>query len=373
MRKLTVAAALLAARSAAAQVGTPTSIDGFELRTALFEQTGHGWQSRAGDPGQPGSERTVIWEPMFHLGVADGEWTHDATLVVDIVSAASPDALDAISTASAVNEAATLDVTSTYHAGDDRFSVRYGAHVEEPFRSIFLGGGWARDLAEKNATIAITGLVIGDFFDDIDFDGRRHDSDTRATMTLNASASQILSPTTLVDASYGLTYQRGTLETTWNSVPLAGGERGGEIFPGPRLRHALAARISQHIPETHSTLKASYRFYIDNYGLDAHTVEVAAYQYLVPWLYLRGTYRYYVQSGVDFYGEMFLFDARPRTSDSDLAPFHAHELGAKLVMLAEQSPIEFLRRSTIDASFFHYQRSNDLTVSMFVLSFGMRF
>jgi hypothetical protein len=359
---------------AAAGPAAAQTIDGFELRTALFEQFGRGFQSRAGDPGQPGSERTTIWEPLFHLGVRDGAWTHDASLIVDVVSAASPDALDAISTASAVNEAATLDVTSTVQTdAGDRWSVRYGGHVEEPFRSVFLGGGWAHDLAEKNATVSLTGLVIGDVFDDIDFDGRRHGTDTRATMTLNASASQILSPTTLVDASYGLTYQRGTLETTWNSVPLPGDMRGSEIFPGPRLRHALSARIAQHIPDTGSTLKASYRFYVDNYGLVAHTVEVLAYQYIVPWLYVRGSYRYYVQNGVDFYGEMFAFDAHPRTSDSDLAPFHAHEWGAKLVVLAERSPIELLRRSTIDASFFRYVRSNDLDVSMFVLSFGMRF
>jgi hypothetical protein len=369
MRELTALMVVVAVRAAAAQ-----SVDTFELRTALFEQFGHGFQSRAGDPGMAGSERTTIWEPLFRLTVRDGAWTHDATVTVDIVSAASPDALDAITTASAVNEAATLDVTTTYQAdGDDRLSIRYGAHIEEPFRSVFIGFGWARDLAEKNATVSLSALVMGDVFDDIDFNGYRHDETTRATMTFNAAASQILGPTTLVDASYGLTYQRGTIENTWNSVPLGDDSRGPEIFPGPRLRHALSARIAQHIPDTHSTVKASYRFYIDNYGLDAHTAEVLAYQYLVPWLYLRGSYRYYWQSGVDFYGQMFGPGTTPRTADSDLAPFHAHEWGVKLVMLAEQSPFDFLRRSSIDASFFRYVRSNDLTVSMFALSFGMRF
>lgn len=369
MRQLAALALAVALRGAAAQ-----TVDGFEVRAALFEQFGHGFQSRAGNPGVPGSERTTIWEPMFRLTVADGRWTHDATLIVDVVSAASPDALDAISTASAVNEAVTLDVTTTYRADDDdRVSVRYGAHVEEPYRSGFLGIGWAHDLAEKNATVSLTALGMADAFDDIDLFGNRHGETSRGSVTVNAAASQILGPTTLVDASYGLTYQRGTLQNTWNSVPLGGDSRGPEIFPGPRVRHALSGRIAQHIPDTRSTLKASYRLYSDNYGLDAHTAEVMAYQYLVPWLYLRGSYRYYWQSGVDFYGEMFEPGTTPRTADSDLAPFHAHEWGVKLVMLAERSPFELLRRSALDASFFRYVRSNDLTVSMFVLSFGMRF
>jgi hypothetical protein len=374
MRKLGLLLALLGTRGAAAQ-----SLDDLELRTAFFSQTGRGFQSRAADrPDLAGSERATIWEPLFRLQLSDPTrtWTHDASLVVDVVSAASPDALDAISSASAVNEAVTLDITSTYHAtSDERLSARYGIHFEEPFRSGWAGLGWSRDLADKNATIAVSGLVMVDLFDRLDWYGRRDGTTNRTTMTANVAASQVLSPTTLVDGSYGLTYQYGTLENTWNSVPLDGGmTRGGERFPGPRLRHAFAGRISQHVPQTSSTLKASYRFYVDNYGLDAHTAEVMAYQYIGPWLYLRGSYRYHWQSGVRFYGEMFPADTmEARTADSDLAPLHAHEWGVKLVMLAERSPLAALRRSSFDVSFFRYRRSNDLTVTMFVAAFGMRF
>src|SRR5262249_27623931 len=104
MRKLAALWVLVAPTAAAQSIGS------FEMREALFVQFGHGFQPRAGPPAGPGSERTTIWEPMFRLVITDGRWTHDASLSVDVVSAASPDALDAISTASAVNEAATLDV-----------------------------------------------------------------------------------------------------------------------------------------------------------------------------------------------------------------------------------------------------------------------
>src|SRR5262249_50618614 len=156
MRKL-AALWVLVAPPAAAQ-----SIDRFEMRAAPVEQVGHGLQSRAGPPAGPGSERTTIWEPMFRLVITDGRWTHDASLSVDVVSAASPDALDAISTASAVNEAATLDVTTTYAAGsDDRVSVRYGGHVEEPYPSGLLRVGRAHDLAPHNATGSLTPPRLG--------------------------------------------------------------------------------------------------------------------------------------------------------------------------------------------------------------------
>jgi hypothetical protein len=240
---------------------------------------------------------------------------------------------------------------------------------------LWLGGGWSHDLADGNATVSLTLVGMADFFDHITWSGSQEGYSDRETFSVNAAASQMLSETTLVDASYGFTFQTGTLETTWNSVPLSDGLRGDEQFPGARGRHAFAVRLAQHIPLTHSTAKLAYRFYIDNYGLDAHTAELMAYQHLVPWIYLRGSYRFYRQSGVDFYAPMFERDAGPRTSDSDLAPFTAHEGGLKVVMLAERSPIEWLRRSFFDLSVFRYQRTDgpDLNVTLFGAAFGMRF
>src|SRR5262249_117526 len=170
------------------------------------------------------------------------------------------------------------------------------------------------------------------------------------------------------------TFQTGTLETTYNSVPLVGGDRGDEIFAGRRFRHAIAGRLSQHIPETRSTLKASYRYYTDNYQLTAHTVEGQLYQYLADSRYSRGSYRYHWQSGVDFFATAFEPGwVGPQTSDSDLAPFTAHEVGLKLVLLAERSPWVGLKRSFIEASFYHYWRTNDLQVNWLTVAFGRKF
>src|SRR5262245_56121697 len=124
-------AILLLAAAAEAQ-----TLEEMELRGAFFDQTGNGYQSVAGPPRGPGSENTLIFEPMFHVKLRqDAEWSHAIDVTVDIVSNASADAIDANSSASAVNEAATVDVTTSYRNGDDRADVRYGFHLEEPFRS----------------------------------------------------------------------------------------------------------------------------------------------------------------------------------------------------------------------------------------------
>ena len=203
------------------------------------------------------------------------------------------------------------------------------------------------------------------------FRGLRH----KVSLNSNLSFSQILSPTTLFDASYGITYQNGTLQTTYNSIDLSGtDERGEELFPTERVRQALSARISQHIPQTHSTIKASYRYYFEdeNFGLTAHTAELQGFQYLNRWLYARGSYRYYTQSGVDFFATEFpvgLAEDTSRTSDSDLAPFSANEYGLKLVVLGEKAPLSFLKKATFDMSYTFYKRGSDLGTSDLSMQF----
>jgi hypothetical protein len=382
LRELSVLVAVLAAASAARADG---DLKETEAQFTFFNQTGHGWQSVAGIPrggGAPGDESVTVYEPWFHIAFAgEDEWTHDIAVGVDVVTLASPDAIDAMSSASAVNEALDVAGTARYEpAGPETITLRYGFHIEEPLRSVSLGAGYARRFADDNFTLAVSAMVTGDYFDDITMSGHIDGQTERYTANGNLSATQLLSPTTVLDLSYGFTLQAGTLITTWNSVPFTDGARGPEIFPdGARTRHAFSGRISQHLPATHTTLKASYRYYVDNYGLEAHTVEVMAYQYLTPWLYVRGSYRFHTQTGVDFYADQFAPPPRgmkptdPETSDSDLAPFDAHEIGAKLTLLAGLAPHGFLRETSFDAAFYRYWRTNDLEVLVFAVSLGKRF
>ncbi len=354
-------------------------VESFELRIGWFDQRGHGYQSQEGLDGNPGSEDAIIFQPMALFRIRSSpNVRHTVTIPVDVVSAASPDALDAITSASRVNESASVDIASTIDHGVDTLALHFAAGFEEPLRTGSYGAAWTRRLAEDNATLTLSGNATFDYFDNIREDGITDEQRSRVAVNANLGGSQILSPTTLVDGSYGLTYQVGVLEQTWNAVP-----RGryltplGEKLPHERLRHALAGRISQHLPGIATTLKLAYRFYADDFGLVAHTVELRAYQYLTRWLVVRGTWRFHRQRAVDFYTE----DARmleprpllPRTADSDLARFDAHELGVKLMVLPRRARWAWLRPHSFALSYDRYTRSNDLTMDVFALEWGRSF
>jgi len=322
------------------------------FRVAIFDQEGHGYQSQDGPAGGPGSEALMVYQGIAHLALHQNEdVTHTATIPLDVVTSASADALDATTSASRVNEASGIDYVTEWQATDvDGARFRGGFRIEEPFRSFFTGAAYVRSLAQDNALVSVSGNYIHDFFDTIDQNGVIQGNSQRQTLNLNGSVSQVLSPTTIAWLTYGVTRQWGVLQQTWNGVPVVidcppammgpdpcyRQRPAAEQLPDSRLRHALSARLAQFVPATRSTVRLHYRYYVDDWGMQAHTALVELYQELGAYLRLGLRYRYHFQTGVDFWTRSIpgaaVTDPAPRTSDSDLARLHANEVGAKLLV-----------------------------------------
>lgn len=347
-------------------------VESLRTRFSYLDQTGRGYQSQAGPLSGPGSEQLTVLAPMAELTVRQGaSVTHRLAVPVDIVSAASPDAVDAMSSASRWNEAASLDLTTTYQATPHSSAfVRGLIHLEENFRAYGFGTGFAHGFAEDNTTLAVSLNTIIDWFDTYDIQGFYLEHVWRTTTNANAGVTQLLSPTTVANLSYGVTVQHRHLGVTTNSVPLADLSRGPELLPSLRHRHAFAGQLVQWLP-WNAALHASYRLYVDNWGITAHTLETQLYQRLTPQFYLRASYRLHQQSAADFFSTFAMPSDPHRTADSDLADFTAHEGGGKLVL--ELGDVGGVREVTIDIGADRYIRSNDLRVSLYSCGLGLRF
>jgi hypothetical protein len=351
---------------------SPFSIEGVRVRYTQFEQSGLGYQSQAGPAAGQGSEWALIEEPQLEVVARQGDkLTHRLWVPLDVVTAASPDALDAVSSASRTNEAGTVDLTSTYQATrTDSAFVHAGFHLEEPFRSWSLGAGWARSLADDNALVAISVQQVWDWFDSFTIYGVRTGHENRSTTNLNLGLTQLLSPTTLVHVDYGATVQLGTLGNTWNSVPLTGGQRAGELLPDFRQRHAFVGRLAQFLP-WNGALHLFYRLYVDDWGILGNTFEAQLYQRLSRYVYVRASYRFHLQRGADFFTTRAGGEERYRTSDSDLDSFTAHTVGAKVAL---DLPLRGLARSFhLDVGWERYLRSNGLNATIVSCGLGVRF
>jgi hypothetical protein len=322
----------------------------------------------------PGSEAMWLLEPWALVTLRQSDRvTHEITIPVDVITAASPDAVDATTSASRRNESVDVEVRTTIKQSDrDTLTTRVSAHYEEPLSSGTLGAGWRRSFADDNATFGASANISFDGFDNHDHYGDYLGKTAREAANANVSASQLLSPTTVLDGSYGVTYQHGTLDNGWNAVPVAGGTLTDERLPRDRVRHALTVRLAQHVPATRSTFKTWYRAYADDFGLVAHSVEVAGYQYLTSWLYVRASYRFHHQTGVDFFTTGLAMAPSPsllRTADSDLAPLSANEWSLQLAIVRGRAP-SCLRAWSLSAEVMRYWRTNDLQITALALGVG---
>jgi hypothetical protein len=349
-------------------------IESSRLRFTYFDQDGRGYQSQAdrASPLTPGSERTIVAQPQLEVIAHQGtKYTHRLWVPLDVISAASPDAIDAISTASAINEGATFDLSTTYHR-DRRTdgAVRVAFRVEEPFRSWQLGGAFRRAFLEDNTVLEASLNQTFDWLDKFTIQGWRNGRGYRSSTNGNLGVTQLLSPYTIANLNYGVTVQLGELSNTWNAVPSIDGKLIQELLPELRHRHAFVARVAQALP-WRAALKAMYRFYVDNWGILAHTVEVRLYQRVGPWFYVRATYRFHQQNAPDFWTTAADPMARHRSADSDLASLNAQTLG--LLASFDLRLSRHVKELHADLGYERYFRSNGMNVDMYLCSVGLRY
>ncbi len=106
-----------------------------------------------------------------------------------------------------------------------------------------------------------------------------------------------------------------------------------ERLPSTRFKLPVGARLNYYISEL-LVLRTYYRYYIDDWGLKAHTVNIDLPIRFTPKVSLTPSYRFYTQNQVKWYApyETHLSTEQYYTSDPDLAKFKSNQysLGAEL-------------------------------------------
>jgi hypothetical protein len=351
-------------------------IESITTRITGYDQFGAGYQSKAGPLTGPGSERLTVFEPQVEIVATQGDrLTHRVWVPIDMVTAASPHSAqptpDVTSGASRKLEGGTLQWTTGYKVDkSSQVALTSGLHLENPFRSWNAGLSASRAFADQNTVVSGSVVGILDWFDRFYISGERDGRTERSTTLASVGVTQVLTPTTVANLNYGLTLQTGELGNTWNVVPLANGQRGPEILPTWRTRHALVGRMSQFLP-WNGALRLYYRFYADDWGIAAHSVEGQLMQRLTQSLYIGALYRFHTQTGPFFFTTLAPVDATLRVADSDLAPLHSQTIGGKLV--GDVNVRGLARALHYELEYDRYFRSNDLQMDIVSCALGLRF
>jgi len=153
-----------------------------------------------------------------------------------------------------------------------------------------------------------------------------------------------------------------------------------ELHPSHRTRKAGTARISQFLPPIRASLIGSYRYYWDTWAVKSSTAELKLNKYVTNDLVFSVDYRYYSQTGSNFYqpeyiGDAYTLDAY-RTVDYKLTPFSSNNFGLSLNLMLRAfgkpgSDLEFLENSSVELTYFRY--FNTLDFSADIVQFAIKF
>ena len=253
-----------------------------------------------------------ITEPILWGQATIAEvWEVSGSAAIDIITGASPQLVtnldgkpvQTVSGASISDRRTTWDVKVGRRFGDYTFSASRAESHEEDYISHAFGLEARWDLNSKLTTLT---AAFGRSNDRVRSSDDPSLDEHRGTDQYLVGISQVITPVSAVQST--LTYSRGqgwyndpykfTLTFYPDGSPPAFMP---DRRPSQRDAWAWTTRYRHHFASARNTLQAEYRFYHDDWGIDAHTLEVALHHDFDEKLALRPALRYYTQSAADFY------------------------------------------------------------------------
>jgi hypothetical protein len=218
-----------------------------------------------------------------------------------------------------------LGATATTRAAETDASLSYTHSAENDWQSHAISAALSRDLAHKNAKLS---LAYGYTRNRV---GRAGDPSFEKALAVHGAdvgLAQIVDRKTLATLSYTISHASGYQGSPYRFI-MTEGFAAPEVTPETRLRHAITARVLRALGRR-SSIDGSYRFYLDDWGIRSHTVEVAYTRELGEAVSLRVRARGYRQNRADFYQETYAMPMRYMTVDRELSTFWDAAGGVKL-------------------------------------------
>lgn len=303
---------------------------------------------------QPGLDRIKVVAPSIYvLAPFAGNWSIESTLVHDSISGASPRWHTNISGASRMEDRRTaVDVKATRYF--DRWSVglRGSNSTENDYRSNAVALEVRLSSPDNNTTWVAGVGVTRDTINPVNELVVNQKKDVTDVMF---GVTQTWTKNDLVQANLSYVRGRGYFNDPYKLA---------DIRPRSRDQTIALLRWNHFIEGDNgtlagSTVRSSYRFYSDTFGVRAHTGQVEWVKPVNDRFSVIPSARYYTQSAANFYfdpvydpeiGEPFpVGNPRYFSPDTRLSAYGAITLGAKVEWRIDQ-------RWTADVKYERYEQ-----------------
>jgi hypothetical protein len=243
--------------------------------------------------GQAGWDRITVKAPQLYLlAPVAGDWSVEAALVADSVSGASPRVHSQQSGASRMSdERQAVDVKVTRYLARAAVSASVAKSDERDYnsRAVGLQARWSSD--DNNQTWNLGWGTSSDRIDNQYNGVNTAINERKHTQEWMLGLTQVLTPADIAQ----LNLTRSTGQGYFNDPYKSFDQR-----PDRRNAWIALARWNHHVGAARATLRSSYRYYTDTFGVNAHTASVEWVQPTGRWTWTPGV-RYYSQRAASFY------------------------------------------------------------------------
>ena len=258
-------------------------------------------------------------------------WEVRASAAVDIVTGASPELVTNVSgkpvqtiTGASVEDRRTLwDLRVSRRIGEVTLGASGASSKEQDYLSHAFGFEAKVDLNDRHTTLTAGYGQSNDRVRSADDPTLDEPRDTREYLV---GLTQVISAVDVVQTTFqwgrGKGWYNDPYKHTLTFYPVGAPNFAFDTRPSHRDTFAWLTRYRHHVASAGGTLQVDYRFYDDDWGIRAHTLEVGWSQSIGERRTLRPALRYYTQSQADFYSPLI---PRPQpailSSDQRLAAF----------------------------------------------------
>jgi len=308
-------------------------------------------------------------------------WNNERVLIPAIdAPVGSTEAVDAITTASrpisgdAYRDFIKVRNEVTTTLSRPHLALDYYYSTESDYLGQQLGVRVDRDFRGEQFNLSLGTSFGWDAISPLADDDTPGGDDTKNTFHVNAVATQVLSPATLL--RYGVEYNvvNGLQHNPYRNV-FAGGSIVPERHPDHRERRDAFVRVSQYF-ENRSSLRFNYRMYQDDWGIFSHETGARLSQYVTSGLFARYEYRWYSQTAATFHRDLYTSAGGIgglRSGDYRMDALSSHLFGFSLDLdmgvMAAQVP--GLRRLGMRLDYERYFNSNNYSAN--ILESGLEF
>ena len=224
-----------------------------------------------------------------------------------------------------------IDVSAAFETFEESASRRYqlGYSTEDDYQSLY-GSYSAESISQdRNTTFSYgVGLALDELEPVQAPDVNPPTSEDKWYANAFASLTRVLSSSWQVQFGLQLGLRDGYMSDPYKAI---------DVRPDEKQLTVVNARSRYFVKSLQAALHTDYRFYIDDWGMESHTLELAWYQNWGDHIQIIPRVRYYSQSQVDFYVS---YDDPNRegyqSSDFQLSPFGALAYGLGFVYREEK-------------------------------------